>query len=196
MVRSWRRPITAISGPAKRAGPVSVTVQSQEKRVPAGVGSHWMWPCTVAPAMTLRESMRCGRSKLRVLDRDRSWGATSHDGGLEPGADSDRARGQLGRRGHGGVVARLVALVGHDVEDHLDRAGDVQAAPDPAHEVALSGRGGAASSRPARTRSAGAARRACSPGRSSDAAPRPRSLPPRRPPRRCRRPVRRTTPCA
>ena len=45
MVRSWRRPIRPTRGPANLAGPVSVTSQSQEKRVPAGVGSHWMWPC-------------------------------------------------------------------------------------------------------------------------------------------------------
>ena len=103
--------------------------------MPAGVGSHWMWPCTVAPSMTLDESMRCGRSKLvysivtgRGVPRVMTVASNRVPTPIGPGsAWSPRSCG---------VVARLVALVGHDVEDHLDRAGDVQAAPYPAHEVA------------------------------------------------------------
>jgi hypothetical protein len=70
--------------------------------------------------------------------------AAGPDGGSKAGADADGPHGDLLREEHVRVVGGLVALVGDEVEDFLDRAADEHLALDVCHVPVLDLRGAAA----------------------------------------------------
>ena len=133
ILRSCRRPTAPTIGLINLSRPRGRTSHDQRIRVPPAIDSNVSAPSVSIIDEEVKDANAPWALIRRELDRHRHRPAHRPELRPKPRPHPDRAlRDQLGTN-HPRVVARLVALIGNEVEHNLNRAADDDLAFHPRH---------------------------------------------------------------